>query len=63
LGVCFDKRVSKWKAQIVLNGKNKHLGHFDTAELAADRYMTAKAEMHTFVGSSPSINALEKEAL
>ena len=28
-GVCFDKNVKKWKSQIKINGKVKHLGYFD----------------------------------
>jgi len=27
-GVCWDKWAQKWKAQIVINGKRKHLGRF-----------------------------------
>jgi hypothetical protein len=34
-GVCWDKRVSKWRANVVVGGKFKHLGYFDTVEEAA----------------------------
>jgi hypothetical protein len=35
-GVCWDAKVDKYKAQIKINGKVKHLGYFDTIEKAAD---------------------------
>lgn len=34
-GVCFDKQKGKYRAQIRLAGKLKHLGYFTTAEEAA----------------------------
>lgn len=33
-GVCWHKEKKKWQAQIVINGKNKHLGYFNTLEKA-----------------------------
>lgn len=37
-GVCQDKKKNKWKAQITINSKVKHLGYFDTEEEAAEEY-------------------------
>ena len=33
-GVCFRKANNKWRAQIKIDGKNKHLGYFDTIDEA-----------------------------
>lgn len=40
-GVCWNKRLSKWKSQIRVNGKLHHLGYFDTAEAAHESYIDA----------------------
>lgn len=45
-GVCFDKRNKKYKAGIKINGKQIHLGYFDTASEAFTAYMLAKIEYH-----------------
>lgn len=49
-GVCFNKEMNKWQSQIKVNGKCKYLGLFDTAELANERYLEAKREMHDAIG-------------
>lgn len=36
IGVHYDKRRSKWKAEITLDGKSKHLGRFDRFEDAVE---------------------------
>jgi len=41
LGVCWDKRVGKWVAQIRRGGKNHVLGHYDNEEDAAYQYEVA----------------------
>ena len=46
LGVTFNKRDSKFKAQIMLDGKSKYLGLFPTAELAHAAYLAAKRQLH-----------------
>lgn len=46
LGVYFHKPLKKFTAQIRANGKNKHLGFFETAELAHAAYLLAKREFH-----------------
>ena len=40
-GVCWEKngsRIKRWKAQIYINKKRKHLGYFLTKEEAQDAY-------------------------
>ena len=44
LGV--TKKGSKYRAQISLNGSKKHLGYFDTAEEAHERYVEMKRILH-----------------
>jgi hypothetical protein len=44
LGVSMHK--GHWRAQIVVNGKAKHLGHFATKAEAAAAYLIAKRRFH-----------------
>ena len=37
-GVCWDKRVEKWRAYLSIKGKRIHLGYFDTPEEGAIAY-------------------------
>ena len=37
-GVTFDKQKNKWKCHLRVNGKNKHIGHFNTEEECALAY-------------------------
>ncbi len=48
LGVTKKKRRNKykWCARIKFDGKDKHLGYFDTAEEARNIYLLAKAQFH-----------------
>lgn len=48
MGVTWHKLRSKWRAAIVLRGKQHHLGLFPTKEEAHQAYLTAKAQLHTF---------------
>lgn len=45
-GVCWHKAAKKWQAQITVDGSNKHLGLFLTAEAAHAIYRKAAAELH-----------------
>lgn len=45
-GATFDAGRSKWTAQIKVNGKNIHLGRFETAEEAHAAYIDAKRRLH-----------------
>jgi|SRR5215469_2214691 len=46
LGVTFDKSQGTFKAQIKMNGRNKHLGRFLTAETAHFAYIEVKRKLH-----------------
>jgi hypothetical protein len=47
-GVCWHKFSRTWRSQIRVNGKDKYLGDFDTAEQASESYLAAKRELHPF---------------
>lgn len=40
VGVYFHKPMQKYRAQIHLNGKRKHLGYFNTPEEASEKYQS-----------------------
>jgi len=42
VGVCFDKATGKFKANIKINGKTKHLGYFTAPDEAFQAYKLAK---------------------
>jgi hypothetical protein len=46
LGVSLFKETGKYRAQITVEGKKKHLGYFDTPEQAHDAYVAAKRQFH-----------------
>jgi hypothetical protein len=48
LGVCFQKKMGKFQAQIMKYGKNKYLGCFYTKEEAHKAYLEAKSKIHAF---------------
>lgn len=56
-GVCWVKRYKVWKAQIMTNGVNKHLGSFSTPEAAYDVYVKASEEMHGEFGRTTKFEA------
>jgi hypothetical protein len=45
-GVYWYKTYQKWRANIRINGKKKHLGYFDSPELAHKAYVKAGKEHH-----------------
>ena len=45
-GYTWHKTNKKWKAQIQINTKRIHLGHFDTEEEARNAYLEAKKKYH-----------------
>lgn len=45
-GVCYVEKRKKWMARISLNGKEKFLGYFDSAQSAADAYAYAAPIFH-----------------
>lgn len=48
IGVNWMKTKAKWRAEIRINGKKKHLGLFEVEADAAAAYIEAKRLHHTF---------------
>jgi hypothetical protein len=48
LGSSYDKRSGKFRSVITRNGKMIHLGTFNTAEEAHQRYLEEKRKIHEF---------------
>ena len=48
-GCNFDKRSGKWKAYIQLDGKNYHIGYFETEVEAHNAYMLKKEKLHRII--------------
>ena len=46
VGVCFDSRRNRYYAQIRIDGKNTHLGMFDSPSVAHAAYLFAKRNAH-----------------
>ncbi|GAB2471841.1 HNH endonuclease [Comamonas humi] len=46
MGTTFHKRDKRWIAQIYIDGKQTHIGSFDTADQAHEAYRQRKREMH-----------------
>jgi hypothetical protein len=44
-GCYWEKESEKWKAQIVINGKNKYLGRFNTEQEAHEAYQKVVASL------------------
>ena len=51
-GYSWHKASQKWKAKIVLDGKHKHLGLYDTEAEARTAYIKAKDTMHIVIGEN-----------
>jgi len=49
-GVSWDRNRNMWRADIMLNGKRKHLGMFATVEAGAEAYRLASVQMHQEFG-------------
>jgi len=45
-GYYFNKNTNKWRARLQLDGKNIHIGYYDTEEEAHQSYLTAKENIH-----------------
>ena len=45
-GIDFHKDANKFRARILINGKSKYLGHFNTAEEASDAYEAVAKIVH-----------------
>ena len=56
IGVHFKKSAKKYVARIRVEGRHKHLGYYDTAELASEAYKEAKRKFHRFNPEIPLRN-------
>lgn len=73
LGVDYSKRSKRFRARIRHRGKEETLGYFDSPELAAEAYVTAKVERAKYLAdkyegqldirASMALRSLNKEAL
>jgi hypothetical protein len=45
-GVCWNKHVGKWLAQIQIRSRMRYLGYFTTPEEASEAYQAAAKEYH-----------------
>ncbi len=48
IGAMWDSQKNKWRAEILVDGKRKHLGYFEQAEQAHAVYIEAKRTLHPF---------------
>lgn len=66
LGVTWNRQAKAWQAQIIVDGKYKNLGLFDSKEMAAERYREVKAELHQFhpeiTQANMTVNSLPEPA-
>lgn len=44
-GITYDKKCKKWMSQIMVDGKNKNLGRFDSKEDAQNKYKEFKERL------------------
>lgn len=44
-GAIFDKRRGKWQAKILISGKGKHIGYFNTEQEASAAYLRLGEEL------------------
>ena len=45
-GYTWDKKIQKWKSQIMINGKNIYIGKYDNEKEARQAYLIAKEKYH-----------------
>ncbi|MFG1461756.1 AP2 domain-containing protein [Xanthobacter sp. DSM 24535] len=45
-GIYFDRCSGRWRAELRIDGRRKHVGYFDTAELAAAAYDAEALKLH-----------------
>lgn len=46
LGVTWYRKSRKWRAQIAVDGKQMHIGYFDTVSDAHEAYLQRKRQVH-----------------
>lgn len=54
MGVSWDRRTAKWRADITVKSRAKTLGYFEDKDAAATAYLQAKALLHPF---NPTVRA------
>lgn len=56
-GVSWSKSTGKWQASIQVNKVPRHLGFFDSPEVAGQAYLQAKSRLHKF---NPTVREVER---
>lgn len=59
-GISFDKRNGKWTSTLIINGKNKHLGRFDSEHDAARMYNFWAIDLY---GEFARLNVIKEEEI
>jgi hypothetical protein len=59
-GVSFDKRNHKWTATLIIQGKHKHLGRFESEQDAARMYNFWAIDL---LGENARLNVINEEAI
>lgn len=62
-GVSWSKQRKKWRADICLEQRSRHLGLYDTPEAAYAAYLAAKQKLHAFQPSPRKENERENRDL
>ena len=58
-GVSWHNQKGRWRATVVLKGRQRHVGYFDSPSDAYAAYVSAKAKTHSFHPHAPTSTKAE----